>query len=49
MSETTRTHYCPEAKPRQLPVKWDDDAEAYVTTEQCPDCQTMFELFEGES
>jgi hypothetical protein len=41
----TRTHYCTESKPRQLPVTWDEDAEAYVTTEQCDACGTMFEVF----
>jgi len=42
----TRLHYCSESRPRQLPVKYDEDAEAFVTTEQCPDCGTMFEVFE---
>jgi hypothetical protein len=45
MSEATRTHYCADGPERQLPVEWDDDAEAYVTTKRCPDCGTMFEVF----
>jgi len=48
MSNTSRLHYCGSGRDKQLPVKWDTDAQAWVTTEQCPDCGTMFGLFEGE-
>ena len=44
----TRTHYCSKSKPKQVPVKYDLDAKAYVQTEQCEACGSMFELYEGE-
>lgn len=42
----TRTHDCPDANPRDVSVRWDPDALAFVQTEQCPDCGVMFEVFE---
>ena len=42
---TERTHYCADGKPKQVPVKYDPDAKAFVQTEQCEACGSMFEVF----
>jgi hypothetical protein len=40
---TEKTITCPSTgKPKPRPVVWDDDAQAYITTKQCPDCGNMF-------
>lgn len=40
----TKMHQCSE-RVHQLKTKYDQDAECYVSVEQCPDCGRQYLLF----
>jgi len=41
-------HRCTDGELHYLDTKHDGDAQAYVSTETCPNCQRSFILFDSE-
>ena len=46
-TNNSRVHYCANGRDRNVRVKWDGDAKAYVQQERCAACGSMFELYVG--